>query len=182
MMVHLKKRLFGIFSSALIGYMWGWIWGYSAVDPNSDIYALAAAVGALIGLVVGLTPLFWRKVGLLLGATIGLYLGWLARTLIFGDVPGGAGLILMLAGLLIGGFVGARRVLPADQASQRILIAALYIGFFGGFLIDVVLLDLVLKLVRTHSILGQAPAVILCGVIGGIVFAKWSAKSAQRGF
>jgi len=51
-------------------------------------------------------------------------------------------------------------------------MCALYIGFFGGFVIDVILLDVVLKLVRTHSILGQAPAVLACGVIGGWIGVK----------
>jgi hypothetical protein len=168
----LLQRLFGIFSAAVIGYMYGWILGWSFFDPNSDVWALAAALGALLGLLVGVSPLFSSKAGVFFGSAIGLYLGWLLRTLLFGDVPGGIGLVFILGGAIAGGLVGAGPAFQKDAAPLRVLMGVLYIGFFGGFLIDVVLLDVALKLVRTHSILGQAPAVIASGVVGGLLGAR----------
>ncbi len=162
-----RKKLFGIFSGALVGYMWGWIWGWSLFDPNSDMWALLAAVLGLAGLAAGMLPFFWRRAGSLFGATLGLYLGWTLRTLVFRDVPGGPGVIMMLAGVLSGGWIGARKAFVDGSQGLHILVGALYIGFFGGFLVDVVLLDLVLGWVKTHSILGQAPMVIACGILGG---------------
>jgi len=168
----LVKRMFGIFSAALIGYVFGWILGWSSFNPNSDVWALAAGVGAIAGLIVGLTPLFWSNVGMFFGSAIGLYLGWLLRTLLFGDVPGGLGLVFVLGGAVAGGLVGTRPAFQRDGAPLRALIGALYIGFFGGFLIDVVLLDIVFKLVRTRSILGQVPAAVASGVVGGWLGAR----------
>ena len=176
----LAKRMFGIFSAALIGYMAGWILGWSSFDPNSDVWALAAAVGAFAGLIVGITPLFWSNAGMFFGSAIGLYLGWLLRTLLLGDVPGGIGLVFVLGGAVAGGLVGARPTFQRDGAPLRALISALYIGFFGGFLIDVVLLDIVFKLVRTHSILGQAPAAVASGVVGGWLGARFRRADAPQ--
>ena len=168
----LGRKLFGIFSAALIGYMFGWILGWSFFDPNSDVWALAAAVSAIIGLIAGFLPLFWNHAGMFFGSAAGLYLGWVLRTLLFGDVPGGIGLAFVLGGAIAGGLVGSRPVFRKDGAPLRVLICALYIGFFGGFLIDVILLDVALKLVRTHSILGQAPAVVASGIVGGWLAAR----------
>ena len=167
----LPQKLFTLFTSALLGYFWGWVWGWSLFDPNRDLWALLAAAGALIGLVLGFTPLIWRNRATLLCASIGLYLGWLLRTLLFGDVPGGWGILILAVAAIAGWIIGARLTSPpnARPALVPALLAALYAGFFGGFLIDVILLDLLLGLVKTHSILSQAPAVLACGVIGGVL-------------
>jgi len=156
------SRLLLIFTAALSGYIWGWIWGWSLFDPNRDVWALAAAALGLVGLVAGLLGLFQKYAVAWLGATGGLFLGWYARTLIFGDHPGGWGLLLLLAGAVGAGWL-ARRL----AWKLPVLLAALYCGFFGGFLIDVVLLDRVLGLVRVHSIQGQAPWVIAGACLGG---------------
>jgi hypothetical protein len=175
------QKLFALFTGALLGYFWGWIWGWSLFDPNSDLWALLAAVGALLGLVAGITLLVWRNRGALASASIGLYLGWILRTLLFGDIPGGWGLLLLCLGAVAGWIAGARLCRPAEAKQNTItaLIVALYAGFFGGFLVDVVLLDLLLGVVKSHSILSQAPAVLGCGVLGGIVAARRQAKKAS---
>jgi len=174
----LAKRLLGVFTGALVGYAFGWILGWSVFDPNSDVWALAAAVGALLGLLIGVAPGFWRRDGMLIGAAIGLYLGWILRTLLFGDVPGGIGLFLILGGAIAGGLVGARPTFQGG-ASLRTLVCVAYVGFFGGFLVDVILLDVILGWVKTHSILGQAPAVIACGVVGGLL-GGWRGRKERR--
>jgi hypothetical protein len=68
-MPNLRKKLSGGFTAVLIGYMWGWIWGWSLFDPNRDLWALLAAIGAVVGLVAGLLGLFWRKSAEMLCAT-----------------------------------------------------------------------------------------------------------------
>jgi hypothetical protein len=175
----LGKKLFGIFSAALIGHMFGWILGWSFFDPNSDVWALAAAICAIAGLVVGIGPWFWDHAGMFFSSALGLYLGWLFRTWLFGDVPGGIGLVFVLGGAIAGGLVGSRPAFQKDGAPLRVLICVLYIGFFGGFLIDMILLDKAWKLVRTHSILGQAPAVIVSGVVGGWLGARLWRQDTQ---
>ncbi|MBI5565158.1 MAG: hypothetical protein HY870_09690 [Chloroflexi bacterium] len=172
----LARRLFGLFTGALLGYLWGWVWGWSLFDPNSDRWALAAAIVALAGLLCGATTYLWRYGELLLSLTFGLYLSWLARTALFGDIPGGPGIFLMAGGVVISGVVGLRVRRRASRSGLAILLGALYTGFFGGFFIDVVLMDKVLNLTRTHSILSQAPAVLACGLIGGIVVARRSTR------
>ncbi len=174
----LARRLFGMFTGALLGYLWGWVWGWSLFDPNSDRWALAAATVALVGLLFGATTYLWRYGELLISLTFGLYLSWLARTVLFGDIPGGPGIFLMAGGVVISGVVGLRVRRRANKTDLAILLGALYLGFFGGFLIDIVLMDKVLNLARTHSILSQAPAVLACGLVGGIVVARWPTKPA----
>ncbi len=169
---NLWSKLSSILTGALLGYVWGWIWGWSLFDPNSDIWALLAGVGALIGLLIGATPYLWRYGTLLICATFGLYLGWIGRTIVWGDIPGGLGMAVMIDGVLIGGAIGLRLKRHSQNFILSILWGALYIGFVGGLLIDVVLLDKVLGLVKTHSILSQAPIVLACGVIGGMIVAR----------
>jgi hypothetical protein len=171
-MPDLRKRLFGGLSTALIGYMWGWIWGWSLFDPNLDLWALIAALGALLGLVAGLLGLFWRRSADLLCATLGLYLGWVLRTWIFGDKPGGWGLLLMAMMVLGGVWLARAYKLQQKQSTIIILLSVLFIGFFGGFIIDVLLLGLVYGANRPHTILTQAPWVIACGVLGGWASAR----------
>jgi hypothetical protein len=167
------KRLFGILSGGLLGYVWGWIWGWSLVDPNLDYWAAAAAFGALVGLGVGLSGIFWQLAPFWASATIGLYLGWVLRTLIFGDVPGGFGMLLMVIGAAEGIWLTGRLKWQNSQRALRVLLAIVYAGFFGGFLVDVLLLDKGLGLASVRSITGQSVAVIICGALGGVVAAFW---------
>jgi hypothetical protein len=168
----MARKLLGILTGALLGYIWGWIWGWSVVDPALDLWALAAAFGALVGLGVGLSSAFWDLAGVWLSATVGLYLGWIARTLIFGDVPGGPGMMIILAGAGAGGYLAVR----ADWSERRrpiaILLAAVYTGFFGGFLVSALLAPALLGAAYPQTILGQAPAVLACGILGGAL-AAW---------
>ncbi|MGB7540248.1 MAG: hypothetical protein WBM17_17030 [Anaerolineales bacterium] len=170
------RRLFRMFSGALIGYMWGWIWGWSLFDPNSDIWALAAGVGAIVGLVFGIVASKGRYDTMLLSITIGLYLSWVARTFLFGDIPGGWGALLMAGETVLGGAIGLYLNRQANPALLSGLTGALYFGFFGGFFVDVIIMDKIMGWMRTHSILTQATAVILCGIAGGIVISQWGSR------
>ncbi len=57
---------------------------------------------------------------------------------------------------------------------------AYFFFFWSKNIVDVVLMDKVLGLVQAHSIVSQAPAVLACGVIGGIVAARWSPGAGAR--
>jgi hypothetical protein len=160
-------RLFPIFTGALLGYLWGWIWGWSLTDPNRDIWALAAVTGACAGMLLGVRRI-WERAGVpVLCATVGLYLGWLLRTICFGDVPGGWGAALMALACLAGCAAGLAPGRREDPVTRAGLLGAVYAGFFGGFLVDVVILDLWLGLATTHTILSQAPEVVMLGILGG---------------
>ena len=177
MMAH---KLQGIFTSVLLWYIWGWIWGWSLVDPNLDLWALLAGLGALIGLAWGVISVIQAKARdtaaagdrdarksidiwiVLLCATFGMFTGWAAHTMIFGDKPGGPGLLVMLAGVAAGIWIGARPSLESDRW-RRTLLVVLYAGFFGGFLVDIALRGLALP----TSILRMALIVIACGALGG---------------
>jgi hypothetical protein len=178
---NLRRKLFSLFTGALLGYFWGWILGWSLFDPNSDLWALLAGMGAIVGLVIGATPFVWRFMGELALASIGLYLSWIMRTLLFGDHPGGWGVLVLILGSVVSWIAGARLSHP-NSAKQKIipgLVGGLYAGFFGGFLIDVILLDEILGLVHSHSILSQAPAVMVCGITGGVMVARWRSRASQ---
>jgi hypothetical protein len=175
----LSIRVLGMTTGTLLGYMWGWIWGWSLFDPNSDHWALMAGLFALLGLTLGAARYFWKYGECIISATLGLYLSWIVRTFLFGDTPGGVGILLMAGGVALGGMVGIRLSRLGKKAILPILLGALYFGFFGGLFIDVILLDMVLKLVRTHTILSEAPAVLFCGIGVGAVMTLWKGKSAS---
>jgi hypothetical protein len=168
----LLHRLFRVFTCALVGYMWGWIWGWSVFDPNSDLWALAAGLGAIAGLLLGLFFPEKPHDSLFLSGTLGLYLGWILRTALLGDVPGGWGLLLMAAGCLLGAAAGIAINRGSYPSFSIRLTAALYAGFFGGFLVDVIALDKLPGWPAAHSILSRAPGVIVCGIIGGLLAPK----------
>jgi hypothetical protein len=167
----LGKKLLGGFVAALIGYIWGWSWGWSLFDPSLDVWALLAGIGALVGLVSGLLGLFWRRSAELLCATIGLYLGWVLRTWIFGDKLGGWGVLLMAVTALVGLWVARLYHLQQKPESIIVLLNVLIIGFFGGFIVDM-LIGLVYDMQRPHTILAQALLVIGCGLLGGWLSAR----------
>jgi hypothetical protein len=141
------------------------------------LWALLAALGAVVGLVAGLLGLFWCRSAELLCATLGLYLGWVLPTWIFGDTPGGWGIVLMGVSALGGVWLAREYGLQQQQNSVIVLLNVLFFGFFGGFVIDVLLLGLVYGADRPHTILTQAPWVIACGLVYG-----WaSARSVHQG-
>jgi hypothetical protein len=175
------KRLLSIFSGALVGYIFGWILGWSSFDPNSDVWALAAFIGTGAGLVVGLSSTFWRNAGIFFGSTIGLYLGWLLRTLLFGDVPGGFGLLFVVSGATAGGVFGARPAFREAGVSLYALAGVLLIGFFGGFLVNAILINVIRRLQQGSLILWLAPGVIMSGIMGGFVGAKIGRKRDADG-
>lgn len=113
--------------------MWGWIWGWSLFDPESDLWALLAAVGVMIGLVFGARLFFRSKAGFWFGATVGLYLGWVVRTIIFSDVPGGLGILIMIGSIILGGILGSAPLFHEGKPAYRGLISGVYIGFFWWF-------------------------------------------------
>jgi hypothetical protein len=186
----MAHKLLGIFTSVLLWYIWGWIWGWSLVDPNLDLWALLAGAGALGGLAWGVISVMRANARdkaaagkkdtgkpfdvwiVLLCATFGMFIGWAARTMIFGDIPGGPGLLVMLAGVIAGVWIGARPGLQSERW-RRTLLVVLYTGFFGGFLVDMGLRGLALS----ASIPRMALIVIACGALGGAIAWLWKRKA-----
>jgi hypothetical protein len=168
--------LVGMFTGALIGYLWGWIWGWSLFDPNLDLWALLAGTLAILGMALGAIGSIREKATCVISSTIGLYLGWIVRTLAFGDIPGGPGILFLIVGVLLGTGV-SRLSRLRHMAASIVLTAALYAGFFGGFLVDFILLRVLFHQSQYQTIPGQAPAILFCGVIGGWIAARLAGKS-----
>jgi hypothetical protein len=164
----LKGRIFGTFIGALCGYIIGWALGWSFFEPNLDLWALAALIGTLLGLWFGVRRGFWKQAGVLICSTIGLYLGWIFRTLLFGDVPGGLGVLLIVGGAVAGALIGGHRALQKDGKALRALTLALVVGFFGGFLIDWILMQKLGIRLEEPPILFHAPAVIFSSLVGAV--------------
>jgi hypothetical protein len=173
------KKLFGGFAAALIGYMWGWIWGWSLFDPNLDLWAVLAGVLALAGLALGLLGLFWRWSATALSAMLGLYLGWVLRTWLFGDKPGGWGILVMILVIGIAVWLALKYRLQERPTATITLLSVLFIGFFGGFLIYVLFGKLFPGYPGPNTILRQAPWVIGCGLLGWLVAAVRFRRMAQ---
>lgn len=169
------RRLLELFTACLVGYIWGWIIGWSSFDPNLDLWALFAALGALIGLVLGLLGVFRRFGAVPVGSTLGLFSGFWLRAVIFGDRPGLPGLFLALFLAFLAGWLFASPRMKRERDWMPVLAAALYAGFFGGLVIDLLVLDRLLGQVAQHSILTQGIWVMLCGLAGGLVFARRNA-------
>ncbi|MBN1267121.1 MAG: hypothetical protein JXA25_16645 [Anaerolineales bacterium] len=165
----MSRRFFAkvlwIFCAALAGYIIGWILGWTVFDPELDIWALLAAAGGLAGMVFALVSgrEFRKRAAGLFGTALGLYPGWVLRTLLFGDVPGGWGLLLVLCCGAAGG------LLSAWQESRKVvrgLTGALLGGFFGGLLLELVWFGLTLEANGGDMILLRAPGVLAFGVLG----------------
>jgi len=174
----LRGRISGILVGSLCGYIIGWALGWSLFDPNLDLWALGAMVGALLGLIMGVLPGFWKWGGVLLCSTFCLYIGWVLRTLIFGDFPGGVGALLILGGVIIGAIIGRQRMFQEDGPALRALTLGLVVGFFGGFLIDWIVMRNLGILSEEPPIIIHAPAVTFSGLVG-IVMGVLSGKSKR---
>jgi hypothetical protein len=169
----LRGRIFALFLGPLIGYITGWILGWNAVDPNMDVWALAAALGAFAGLGIALTRIFWRVAGSLLGMAVGLFAGWVLKAILFGDQTSGLGLLIVVAGGLFGLLTGMHPMFRRESRPLRILVTALLAGFFGGFFLNVLILRLLLGWIQSSSVLTQAPGVFGIGILAAIIASVW---------
>ncbi|HEX9795991.1 MAG TPA: hypothetical protein VGA52_03280 [Anaerolineales bacterium] len=160
----MRTRLLAGFTGAVIGYIHGWIWGWSLFDPDSDLWALAAAVLAVFGLAHGLTRHFRLVARPLIAATISLYLAWVAGTWLWGDHPSVVRSLTLVGGTLVGGALGRRRS-NADGLPIP-LLSALHGGLFGGALIQVFVMGRMFGLVEINTVTNYAPAVMAGGILG----------------
>jgi len=170
----IKDLVLGLLTGALIGYIVGWLTGWSIIDPNSDLWALGAAGGAIGGLPLGMTPFFRARIGSFFGGTLGFYLGWVLRTLIFGDVPGGPGLLVMAGGTVMGAYLGTRR--PLQQIPLNLAAGILYGAFFGGLIFGGVL-----QWVPVKSNLGMAPSILISGLLCWLLITRWGRRETSKG-
>jgi hypothetical protein len=157
---------------AIAGYLTGMIIGFTLFDPNNDIYAILGAILALAGLIMGLSPSFYRQTHIVSGGLMGFYIGALIGIVLAGnagvdnllEVTRNKGeLLFALIGAGIGGglaakFASKRRILP--------LAAALFGGFGGGLV-----LSGLLGMSRNAPMLHLSPLVLVSGVVlGGAVY------------
>jgi hypothetical protein len=169
MNITLTQRTFAILSAGMAGYVIGWIWGWCMFDPNWDLWALFAFIGTLAGMVAGMFRGIYRYLGMILCAAFGLYLTWLLRTLIFGDITGGWSLMVLIFGMLAGAAFGARQVFRMPGAGIYALQGAILIGFSGGLVIMLLSRNILVRPQEISVIYWNAPATLVCGVIGALV-------------
>lgn len=153
----------GMFTWMITGYLAGMLAGFIFFEPEQDLWAVFGLVFALAGLLLGLTRFFQRHVVIALGGLMGFYLGAILGVLLWGNLktddllevlhsPAG---YAALAGALLGGW--GSRLLPAEQA-RPLLLAFVFAGFLGGFLLGVVF-----GLAPYASLVGWSPFVIGSG-------------------
>jgi hypothetical protein len=150
----------------LLGYLTGLIVGFTAFDPDTDIYALLGAVLALIGVLIGLVPFFRGRLNTAFGILIGFYLGMVIVILIWGDPQtddllefvrlGDYRILIALVIAGIGGFF-ASRFMPGTAHLPA--LAFLLGGFLGGALF------IALGVAPASSMVGVFPFVIGSGLI-----------------
>jgi len=168
----MAKRAAGMVSGALIGYLFGWIIGWTLFSPDSDIWALLAAIGAVAGLVFGASDGFWVFAEPLCASALGLYAGWLLKILLFGESVEAIGVLVVMAGSFLGWRVGMRLQSMAGPWAAGALFGGLHIGFWGGLVLGVFILDAWLGWIEVHSGLDIAPLVLACG-FAGVLIGGW---------
>jgi hypothetical protein len=159
------EKLLSMLTWMLVGYLLGMTAGFALVDPNTDIYALAGAVLAILGLLLGLIPFFRKRTRLALGGITGFYLGAMLAILLLGAPAkddlmevalDGRKLLVALAGMLIGVALIYRF---ANRINSAIIAAFLFGGFFGGLLFTVT------GIAPRLSMVGTAPYFLGCGIV-----------------
>ena len=165
----LRGRVTGILLGTLCGYIVGWALGWSMFDPFSDIWALTGLIGGIVGLCLGTRSGFWKHAGLLVGTTFCLYIGWILRTLLFGDVPGGMGVFFVIGGAITGALIGSHEIFHEGSPGLRVLVLALVVGYFGGFIIDWIAMKALGIVSEEPLIVIHAPAVIFSALIGSLL-------------
>ncbi len=177
------RRLVGAITGLLIGAMIGIFIGFTLFDPDADIWALLGMILALIVGAIGLTESFWRRVGIPLGIILGIYFGallglaltgWAEHSMYALFRSGGLGAVMVLGGGIIGGGLGATRSFQEDGPLYGALIGFVFGAFLGSYLLGVVLG------VGEPSFPGQAPTVILSGLVGGVAGFALQRRSSTR--
>jgi len=163
----MSERVMTIITGGFSGLIVGWIWGHAFADDPST-WAFAAGICTVAGLIAGFNTSIREQAGSYLGAVAGLYLGWVIKTLLFGDQPGGWGTLIMVMGMMGGADRGAEAASRNPRLTEAVLLNMVYAGFLGGFFIDFVILDAFLGWRTDHSILAQAPILLTAGVLGGL--------------
>lgn len=172
------KLLLSMITWMLCGYLIGMTVGFTAFDPDTDVYALLGAALAILGLVLGLTPLFRKYVHIALGGIIGFYLGSILSIVVMGnpatddllEVVRSSKLIISLIGTLIGIGVAYRF---AGTTNEAVLAAFLFGGFFGGLLLTV------LGIAPRMAMVQIAPYFIGCGLVCSILIVWWQRRSRK---
>jgi hypothetical protein len=175
----MSERTIPTITGGLSGFVVGWIWG-NAITGEPDVVVFAVFLCTIVGLVAGFNPEMRDQVGNILGAVIGLYLGWVLKVLLFGDSPGGWGVLLVFAGMSGGAELGAKAVDRRPRQAEAVLINVLYAGFLGGMFVDVVLLDAIFGWRTDHSVLTQAPVLLISGALGGLAAALSFGREEAR--
>jgi hypothetical protein len=163
----MRTKLFSILTGALSGFIIGWIWG-NAIAGDPDVGIFTSALCTIAGFIAGFDPEIRDQIGAYGGGVLGLYLGWVLNALLFGDNPVGWGMALMVAGMMGGADLGAKARNHRPKLTQAVYINVLYAGFLGAVIVDLVLLDMVFGWKTEHSVLSQAPIILISGALGGL--------------
>ena len=163
----MRNRLISIFTGGLSGSIVGWIWGNAIVD-EPDVWVFATVICMIAGLIAGFNPNIREQIGVYLGAVVGLYLGWIAKVMIFGNSPAEWSLTILVAGMMGGAELGAKAADRSPRLTEAVLLNILYAGVLGGLFVDIILLDVIFGWRADHSVLAQAPIIVTSGALGGL--------------
>jgi hypothetical protein len=162
----MADKIIGLLTGCLAGYLIGLLAGFTLFDPNLDVWALLGAVGGVLGLIVGLTPFFRRRIRVVLAMVLGFYGGGVLGLLLFGNFTDDmytqthnvGWWVFVLIGIIAGGILGSRFL--NDDFKLPLFVFA-FGGFLGGMLLNL-----------AFNVPPQPAAIVSGLVLGGLALLR----------
>jgi hypothetical protein len=168
-------------TGALAAYVVGRVCTWVFLDPYGDTWSLILLVCVPAGLLIGLMPWFWQIALVLLGGSIGMYLGWLLRALLIRNVARGPAVEIPAAFGIMGAVLGGHLTKRRTSTWRAGLLGAFYGGLATHVWLTVAAQDALGSSQGSGSPLRGAPTVLAGGIAGCMIGALTAFRSARRG-
>jgi hypothetical protein len=168
-------------TGALAAYVVGRICNWVFLDPYGDTWSLFLLVCVPAGLLIGLMPRFWQIALVPLGASIGMYLGWLLRALLVRNAGRGPAVEIPAAFGIVGAVLGGHLTKRGTATRKAGLLGAFYGGLAMHFWFAVAAGDALGSSRNAGSPLQSAPRVLAGGIGGCVICALIAFRAARRG-
>ena len=158
-----------ILTGLIIGGIYGWSFGWLLFDPDSLLWIPNTIIGLIIGCVVSRSLMFEILISPLCASAIGLFIGVLFVTWLYGDHIDGVGAVMAAAGAILGWKVGDSSTIKDSKIALSILLGTIRIGF------GISLLFLVFLSIFAASYINLSSVTIIFiafSIIGGLI-GKW---------